>query len=177
MNFKRNLLSLKAATEDDFISLKYLIDSFNLKPKDSWREWENNLKDKILIVDDGNKIKIQFEFNELNDLLQFSPVKNIVEDSNLIIAAKKQEKIKVWCQGKDNFIRFLQYDEEWKARHLFSENSNLIISIIKMFLGMNDKVRGNHKIEELIVITYPFEDFKEYKFNNSFDKLWKELEK
>ncbi len=175
MNVKRNLISLKAAAPNNYLALEFVIKSFGLKPV-SWSNWKNKLGDEITLVDDGQKIKFDFSFKEINDLFQFSSVNSLVDYSQMIILTRKKENIKAWCLGQDNFLRLISFENELKFEHLFSESPSLIMTIINMLLGKGDNINHSYKIDEFLVITQPFDNFIDYKDNNNFNKFWKELE-
>lgn len=90
MNVKKNLTSLKAAVPENFLALQFIIKSFGLKPT-SWSNWKNKLGDEINLFDDGQKIKIKFAFNDLNDLFQFSSLESLISYSKMIILTKKEK--------------------------------------------------------------------------------------
>jgi hypothetical protein len=172
----KNLVSLKASNPNNFPPLKFLIESFGMKSS-IWTQWENNFGDQILIFDDGQKLNYKFKFKDLNDLLQFSTFGTMLSASSSLIGLKKANTLKVFFLGKDNFIRFFYYDgSDWSMRHLFSESTSLIFNIIKMFLGLDDSISKNLHYEDIVILTHPFDDLTEYRKNNNFNELWKELE-
>lgn len=173
MNKNQYLASLKAADSKNFKALKLIINLFSLKAK-SWKKWENNLGDSINLFDDGQKINYTFSFNDINDLLQFAKIKDVLKISSILIGIKKKNIIKIWLLGTDQIIRLFEFDEEWKMKHLFSETPALTLHIMNMFLGLNDNFKNSFQIDDYIILTSPFEKIDDK--NENFEILWKELE-
>lgn len=173
MNKNQHLASLKAADAKNFKALKLLINLFSLRAK-SWQKWENNLGDSIYLFDDGQKINYTFSFDDVNDLLQFAKIKDVLKISSILIGIKKKNIIKIWLLGTDQIIRLFEFDEEWKMKHLFSETPALTLNIMNMFLGLNDGFKHAFQIDDYIILTSPFEKLDNK--NENFELLWKELE-
>lgn len=175
MNNKKNLASLRAAAGKNFLALKFIIESFGLKSS-KWTLWQNNLGDSLEIHDDGQKLNYKFKFKELNDILQYSSLKNILNYSSLIIGLKTKNNLKFFAFGKDNFVRLLIYDKEWKMHHLFSESSFLIIQIVNSFVTGSDINFNKLNVEDIIILNEPFEKTELPNINNNFLMFFKEIE-
>lgn len=172
MTVRRDLLSLKASHSKNFPALNFIIQSIALKPN-SWQEWKNKVDDKISIYDDGRKLNYKFEFKDNFDLFKFAKLSDIIKFSNIIIAAKRAEVIKLWLLGNDNVARYFEFNNAWESKHLFSESPALVFNIINMFLGNEDKIPHLFQIEDYMILTAPFDDIDDK--NNNFIPLWKEL--
>lgn len=172
MNYKKNLLSLRAADPNNFKALEFLIKMLGLK-SNSWQSWSNNLGDEIKIFDDGQKLIYSFNFKDLNDLLQYSSLYNVIKISSIIIGIKKKNIIKLYLMSKDGFIRLFEYDKSWEIKHLFTETPAMILHILNMFLGEKDYIPQYFQIDDYIILTSPFDDFPAD--NTSFSIVWKEL--
>lgn len=169
------LASLRAADPKNFKSLKFIIELFGLKPQ-VWQHWENHLGDEMSFFDDGQKLNYKFKFKELNDLLQFSSLKFVIQNSKTAIVASKKKIIKAWILGQDDILRLFEYNGEWKSKHLFSETPALTLNIVNMFLGTSDNLMTSFRMDDFIILTPPFDSFTDYVDNENFSMLWKELE-
>jgi hypothetical protein len=174
MRLGKELASLRASSPDNFPALRFIIQSLSMKPV-SWQLWESKIKDKIEIYDDGQKLNYKLSYEDNFDLFRFSNLSNIISYSNAIIVAKKNKKIKLWLLGKDNIVRYFEHVNEWKSNHLFSDTPALIFNVVNIFLGDSDKISSLFRMEDSMILTPPFDDI-EYRTNNNFLPLWKEME-
>jgi hypothetical protein len=61
-------------------------------------------------------------------------------------------------------------------RHIFSESPSLVIQIANSFVSGEDVNFNKLNLEDIIVLTQPFEKIEKYENKNNFSSFFKELE-